>query len=524
MITASFEKRNVPSQKKQRQDILLAFATVVLFYLAFPSGGYGNLAWLAITPVIIALNNAHGRYAFMLGLLTATLGWMCSIWWAIDGLTKVTYSQSNIVIPFIFLFCLFSALPYAIACWLHARFLWGNSIVGAFKSTAVFTLLVNYIPSILPGNLAHALYLSPLQIQLIDIGGVPMLFFVIHLVNFLLACAVINRKKAKQKSITCLLLALAIWLLNYGYGYIKTTYLLNKTASIDITIAIIQPNLSVSLRSRDDWLQKAPLVQSLISQAVDNHQTDLIVLPEIPVPVSYKYYPQDKIIFDQIIKNNSLLLTAIAPINKQFNELNGYHNTIELIESQQVTHLYQKQKLLPIGEYLPFETQIPILRALFPNAPNYVPGKDKTILPFELDGQTINIVPLICYEAVFTDLVADGVAKGGQIFVNTVNDAWFGDTAGRNVHLALALYRTLEYRKPLIRVTNNGMSNIINMKGQILPDSQIPPFTAGVAISTVSVADISSFYQSYPHAFMIFCLLFCGYAITSAQRTLNEKY
>jgi len=524
MTTAHLKKRNVPSQKKQRQDILLAFATVMLFYLAFPSGGYGNLAWLAITPVIIALNNSHGRYAFMLGLLTATLGWMCSIWWVVDGLTKVTYSQSNIVIPFVFLFCLFSALPYAIACWLHARFSWGSSIVGVFKSAAVFTVLVNYIPSILPGNLAHALYLSPLQIQLIDIGGVPILFFIIHLVNFLLASAVINRKKAQQKSVSCLLLALSIWLLNYGYGYIKTTYLLNKTASVDMTIAIIQPNLAVNLRSRDDWLQKAPLVQSLISQAVNNHHTDLIILPEIPVPVSYKYYPQDKIIFDQVIKNKSLLLTAIEPISKQFNESNGYHNTIELIESQHVTHLYQKQKLLPIGEYLPFEKQLPMLRALFPNAPNYVPGKLNTIIPLELDGQIINIVPLICYEAVFTDLVANGVANGGQVFINTVNDAWFGDTAGRNVHLALALYRTLEYRKPLIRVTNNGMSNVINIKGQILPDSQIPPFTAGVAVSTVEIADISSFYQNYPYAFMIFCLLFGGYAIISAQRKLNEQY
>ncbi len=522
MTMAQLKTRYVPNKKKQRQDILLAFATVMLFYLAFPSGGYGNLAWLAITPVIIALNNAHGRYAFMLGLLTATLGWMCSIWWVVDGLTKVTYSQSNIVIPFVFLFCIFSALPYAIACWLHARFSWGSSIVGAFKSAAVFTVLVNYIPSILPGNLAHALYLSPSQIQLISIGGVPILFFIIHLVNFLLANAVVNRKSDKQKSITCLLLALSIWLLNYGYGYLQTTYLLNKTASVELSVAIIQPNLAVNLRTRDDWLKKAPLVQALIAQAVNNHQTDLIILPEIPVPVSYKNYPQDKMIFNPVIKKNSLLLTAIEPINNPLNESNGYHNTIELIENQQVTQLYKKQKLLPIGEYLPFEKQLPILRALFPNAPNYVAGKHNTILPLDFDGQTVNIVPLICYEAVFTDLVADGVAKGGQVFINTVNDAWFGDTAGRNVHLALALYRTLEYRKPLIRVTNNGVSNIINMKGQILTDSQIPSLTAGVAISTVNIADISSFYQTYPYAFMIFCLLFCGYAIVSAQRKLNE--
>lgn len=516
------DKLCAPNKIKQRQDIFLAFCTVILFYLAFPSGDYGNLAWLAIMPVIIALNNTQGKYPFMLGLLTATLGWMCSIWWVVEGLTKVTFSQSNIVIPFVFLFCIFSALPYAISCWLHARFSWGNSIFGAFKSACIFTVLVNFIPSVLPGNLAHALYLSPLQIQLIDIGGVPILFFIIHLVNFLLATAFINRKIDKQKSITCLLLALSIWLLNYGYGYIKTTYLLNKTVSVEMTVAIIQPNLAVSLRTRNDWLKKAPLFQSLISEVVSEHHTDLIVLPEIPVPVSYENYQQDKLIFDPVIKNRTVLITAIEPINNQLTESAGYHNTIELIERQQLTQLYKKQKLLPIGEYLPFEKQLPILRTLFPNAPNYVPGKNNTLMPFELEGQTINIVPLICYEAVFTDLVADGVTKGGQVLINTVNDAWFGDTAGRNVHLALALYRTIEYRKPLIRVTNNGVSNIINVKGQIIPDSQIKPLTVGVSVSKVDIPEITSFYQVYPDFFIIFCLLFCSYAIVSSQRKLNE--
>ncbi len=522
MVIGLTDKPYVPNKIKQKQDILLSFCTVILFYLAFPSGGYGNLAWLAIMPVIIALNNTQGKYPFMLGLLTATLGWMCSIWWVVDGLTKVTFSQSNIVIPFVFIFCIFSALPYAISCWLHARFSWGSSIFGAFKSACVFTVLVNFIPSILPGNLAHALYLSPLQIQLLDIGGVPILFFIIHLVNFLLATAFIHRKSNKQKSITCLLVALSIWLLNYGYGYIKTTYLLNNTPSVEMTVAIIQPNLAVNLRTRDDWLQKAPLFQSVISQVVNNHHTDLIVLPEIPVPVSYKNYQQDPLIFNPVIKNRTILITAIEPINNQITESDSYHNTIELIERQQVTQLYKKQKLLPIGEYLPFEKQLPILRTLFPNAPNYVAGKNNTLLPLDLNGQTINIIPLICYEAVFTDLVADGVAKGGQILINAVNDAWFGDTVGRNVHLALALYRTVEYRKPLIRVTNNGVSNIINVKGQIIPNSQIKPLTVGFAISKVNIPKITSFYQVYPYFFIILCLLFCSYAIVSSQRKLNE--
>ena len=170
----------------------MVLITVLLFYLAFPSGGVGYLSWVALVPVITALNRSSGRNAFMLGLLAATLGWMCSIWWAISGVSEITSTPPNLVIPIIFLLCLLSALPYAIACWLYVRLKLGHSVTGALKSAVIFTVLVNYIPHILPGNLAHALYQQPVFLQLADVGGVALVFLIVNCINFLLALSLLH--------------------------------------------------------------------------------------------------------------------------------------------------------------------------------------------------------------------------------------------------------------------------------------------------------------------------------------------
>lgn len=508
------------------QALLLVFLTVVLFYLAFPSGGYGFVAWFALVPVIITLHNQQQRSAFMLGLLAGTLGWMVSIWWVVEGLAQITHSPFNIVIPFVFLFCLFSALPYAIVTWLHSRYHWGTSIFGTLKSAIFVTALINFIPHLLPGNLAHALYLLPKQIQLASIGGVALVFFVIHWVNFLLAAAFVTFKTDKAKSATFIMIALLLCCGNWLFGYFTMNNVseqLKESAKKSLTIAMVQPNFSVNLRTRDDWQQHQQQLLHLMKAVSDKDEVQLIVLPEIPLPISYRKFPEDKIIFDQARNNKATLLTSIDFNGEQLSEQISYYNGIELIQANEAIQQYHKKVLLPFGEYLPFEKQFPFLRTLFPNAPHYKAGSGNKLLVLTQQNQQVHIMPLICYEAVFTKLVAKGIEQHSDILINTVDDAWFGDTAGRKVHFALSLFRTVEYRIPLVRVTNNGNSAVIDASGRVITDSVIPPSKIGTSITTVALANIVTIYQQYPYWFMILCLLFSSYAIISAEKLLIAR-
>ena len=164
--------------------------------------------------------------------------------------------------------------------------------------------------------------------------------------------------------------------------------------------------------------------------------------------------------------------------------------------------------LLPFGEYLPFEQYIPWLREIFPFAPNYKPGKESALITIKnTQGDSIKAIPLICYEAVFSEQVAAGVAQGGQFMINSSNDAWFYHAAGKRVHLALSIFRSIEYRKYLVRATNTGLSGVIDPYGNFVKESLLTENTQSYAVVEIPINSKQSFYQQYPNFIKIIFLL-----------------
>jgi apolipoprotein N-acyltransferase len=507
------------SLSKQFIDLIAVTLTVVLFYLAFPSSGYGFLSWFALIPVLLAIYFSDTKNAIKLALLTASLGWMASIWWVVIGLSKVTFSQYNIVLPLVFVFCVLSAIPYAIFAWCYHRYRWVNSIKGCLFAAIVFTVLINFLPHILPGNLAHSLYLSPKQIQLASIGGVPLLFLLIHFITFLLVSAIIHLAISPRKSLLIIGLASLLWLLNYAFGCYSIQQSHNKIKAPKITFKLIQPNFSVENRTREQWLQQSDILLNLLKNASDDHQNSIIVLPEIPMPISYQ---QDKELFSHLIFNNKVHRELVMASMLLSNNNSSYFNALEHISNNQQVETYKKQTLVPFAEYIPFEQQIPWLRSLFPNTPSYSAGKQNILFHTQINGTPIALVPLICYEAVFSDKVNQQIAHGGKIMINAVDDAWFGNTAGKDVHFALALFRTVEFSTPLVRVTNNGLSAVINSTGEILPESVILPNVAGYSSVIVSPKNTVTIFERYGFVLKYIMILFAIIIVLTSEFSLQN--
>jgi apolipoprotein N-acyltransferase len=136
---------------------------------------------------------------------------------------------------------------------------------------------------------------------------------------------------------------------------------------------------------------------------------------------------------------------------------------------------YEKQRLVPFGESLPFPTIVRKLGPLFnlseygfsPGGPNQAP----------LTAQGFQISPFICYEVVFPELVRQQ-AKQADFLLTISNDGWFGRSFGPDQHFQMARARALETGKMMIRVTNNGITALINEKGDSL--KQLTTFTREV--------------------------------------------
>lgn len=151
-----------------------------------------------------------------------------------------------------------------------------------------------------------------------------------------------------------------------------------------------------------------------------------------------------------------------------------YNSALLLDPAGNVEAIHDKAFLLMFGEYLPFGEHFPWLYDLSPETSRFQPGTrtapiDLTVRP----GVTARMGILICYEDLVPRYARRVAAHDPNVFVNLTNDAWFGKTAEPEHHLNLALIRTVEYRRWLLRSTNTGISVFIDAVGRRVAETSL---------------------------------------------------
>lgn len=162
-----------------------------------------------------------------------------------------------------------------------------------------------------------------------------------------------------------------------------------------------------------------------------------------------------------------------------------------------VTGVYDKHRLVPFGEFLPFgdlATKFGI-RSLVHMPEDFTAGPEPR--PMSPDGLP-PVQPLICYEALFPRL-SDGAAKRAGIraewLLNVSNDAWFGATSGPWQHLNIASYRAIEAGLPIVRATPTGVSAVIDAQGRILSGAKLGLGETGVIDARLPAARAPTLYN-----------------------------
>jgi apolipoprotein N-acyltransferase len=109
----------------------------------------------------------------------------------------------------------------------------------------------------------------------------------------------------------------------------------------------------------------------------------------------------------------------------------------------------------------------------------------------------------VCYEALFPALTRDGVLEGATWLVNVTNDAWFGDTVAPHQHLAMARMRSVEFRRPMVRAANSGISAVIDADGGI--SASLGLFRRGILVAAIRPATGETVYAKTGEIFGISC-------------------
>ena len=167
-----------------------------------------------------------------------------------------------------------------------------------------------------------------------------------------------------------------------------------------------------------------------------------------------------------IYKNFSEKHLIIFGSNKLDETSRELYNSMVIVDNNfQIVQSYNKRKLVPFGEFLPFEKLFNNLgfKKITEGHGSFLKGnKNNNLIINEL-----NILPLICYEIIFTDLIQQS-NENTNLIVNISEDGWFGNSIGPDQHFAKSVFRAIENNTFLLRSANKGYSAIIDNKGTIL--------------------------------------------------------
>lgn len=479
--------------------LILPVLSALLYWLSSQAFSYPLAVWVCLVPFGLALYRSTPRQGLASGFVCGFGFWILAVWWIKNNLVGLVGLPPWQAWGWTFLFCAWHAVPYALFGYCAARLRWLERPLGPLSGAAAFVLFRTWFPQVFPGNEAHNLYEWPLLIQVLDLGGVPLLLFGVYLVNFLIVRALLCRREKASPAPAIAATAVVLALLT-GYGGYRLQGLRRDIAAASsgqiIRVVSVQPDVPVSgglllVPPEDRHNDSSTALAFSRTASLRYPGTELLALPELPT--GYTCTPEAAADLPRLSKETGM--AVMAPCAAVADSQGNYYNSVAFADkSGRMGAEYRKNILVPFGEYIPLERHLPLLRRFFPGGMPFKPG-EQTVL-YDL-GKGRRVMPALCYEAVFSGHIRRFVERGGNVLVNMVDDAWFGNSPASLTHLSLALYRAVEYRIPMVRVTNSGAGAFIQPTGEIVTGTLTPQFRRAITSAPLFVPQHRSPYLRF---------------------------
>ena len=269
------------------------------------------------------------------------------------------------------------------------------------------------------------------------------------------------------------------------------------------SVLLVQGNVQQSLKWQAD--QQWPNILRYLDLTRPQYQHDIIIWPESAITALEPYADDILYNIDQAAQiNGAAVVTGIIDYNATQDSF--YNSVIVLGQAQQQTAMsahyqyghsnrYQKHHLLPIGEFVPFESLLRPLAPLFNLPMSSFSRGNYQQANLTANGHQINTA--ICYEIAFSQQVRDNTHADTDYLLTVSNDTWFGDSHGPWQHMQIAQMRAKELGRPLLRATNNGVSAITDEYGNIIAEA--PQFAATTVSAAVPQVSGQTWFARFGH-------------------------
>ena len=466
-------------------------------YLHFGSALFGIIALIPLYTAFCT-SPTRRRTAWMFGAMIALVH-LCSSFWLAYFENFAIFTLGASTVAYFFLGFLFGYwFYYAMKLPLRLR---------PFAFAGLWTLWEWFKGS---GFVAYpwgslsmtALSLRPL-IQIADITGVWGITFLVALISALLA--EIIRAAARLTAgfskphdkplLRPLIFTAGLLLLVNGYGFFRMYQ--KRTPQQNLNLVLVQQNTDPWVSGLDLFFDNLYTTQELTEKAITESpvKPDLIVWNESSLAYGYDqfqdYYrrlPFKESFIDFLQRMDIPILTG-SPL-LQDAERGKYSNSVYLIaQDGTVLDTYSKIQLICFAEYIPFVDH-PFVQRFFNSlvgfSSGWAQGKEyKTMMLTAQNGNDVRFAAPICFEDAFPTLCADLHNQKSNILINLTNDSWSKTASAEYQHFAVAYFRAIELRTPLVRSTNGGFTCVIDPVGNII--ASLPLFTADALSVSVPI-------------------------------------
>jgi apolipoprotein N-acyltransferase len=453
---------------------------IPLFFLILGLGQAGLGRWLPLlmfAPLLVALMDAripillNLAVVFLFGAIyiATNFSWLSRFYqWAVP-LASTIGALLHFVLPATLVIIIFRVR--------------GGNCLSLLMAASAWTIN-EYVMALFPFpfpycSVAFSLFMNNRLLQILDIVGQYGLAFLIFFSGglFLLFAKSLSACFWKQslRFGVVLGLLLAGWL---GYGYL-TPYLLKNDRILYVDM------VQTSLLSRDKVGLTPEKYREKVERLIDlrNKKADLIIFPETFI-YSDVSHPDDYNGQWLMQKSRDEKINMVGGFIEKRDEGPCYlANSVFLITSDGQFSSDQKIFLAPFGEYYPLGILFPEFKKLLREKKGslyFNRGERKRVMEYSTrNGAPVRIITLICYESAYSYLLNGTGPASCDLIVNISSDLWTGSSQALMQNALFAKYRAIEFRIPVVRVSNGGLSGYISPLGKAwLP---IPAFMEGTA-------------------------------------------
>lgn len=428
----------------------------------------------------------------------------------------------------------FSNLPTiaAVACLLAFAAVWGfySAVFGwglkaivdragplwPVAAAAWFAACEYLNPQLFPYYQGVTWYQQPRFFLVVGLTGVPGVTFFQLLFSSVLIAAWDARQGRGAQALRLGGAVLATFLVvALGYSQQRLTKIAAAEAEAPTTrFALVQTNLDVfkarALRARSPFATVNRYADQSIAALEADPDIDVLVYPEGGLRGSAAAAHNLRI--RKMVQDFGVeVWTGSGTLGAWPDGTRGYQNSAVRIHGEgTVSRDYDKNILLPFGEFMPLAGVFPILRKI-QGVGNFVPGDGLT--HYETPHGTF--VFLICYEAIRHRYVREGVRRGSDVLVNITYDAWFGDTANPSQHLMLSAIQSALFGVPLIRSATTGISAFVDARGVLVDQTDV--FTKDTRVRDVKRVRVPTIYGAVGDWFAWLCIFGCGWLLVTGM-------